>query len=191
MFIQGQEEGGEVPVPPTKRQSTTPGPAVTLNFEGADIRDVVRNILGDILNESYTIDPNVGGTVTIRTTSGIPRESLPATMEMLLRMNGATMTKEGGIWKILPAAAAVRGNVTPQLGGSTRALLPGFSVVIVPLRYVGVRQMASLLEPFVKDQTSVRVDELRNFLILSGTEYELRHLIQTIDMFDVNWMAGM
>ena len=27
-----------------------------LNFEGADLREVVRNILGDILNESYTID---------------------------------------------------------------------------------------------------------------------------------------
>jgi len=51
--------------------------------------------------------------------------------------------------------------------------------------------MAALLEPFVKDQTTVRVDELRNFLILSGTELELRHLYETIDMFDVNWLAGM
>jgi general secretion pathway protein D len=189
VLVQGQWEGGEVP--PTSQAARVAGPAVTLNFEGADIRDVVRNILGDILNESYTIDTNVGGTVTIRTTSGIPREALPATMEMLLRMNGATMTKESGIWKILPAAAAVRGNVTPQLGGSTRALPPGYSVLIVPLHYVGVRQMATLLEPFVKDQTSVRTDDLRNFLILSGTEYELKHLIATIDMFDVNWMAGM
>jgi len=188
ILVQGQEEGGEVPPTSIPRAA---GAAVTLNFEGADIRDVVRNILGDILNESYTIDPNVGGTVTIRTTSGIPRESLPATMEMLLRMNGATMTKEAGIWKILPAAAAVRGNITPQLGGTTRALPGGYSVIIVPLHYVGVRQMATLLEPFVKDQTTVRVDDLRNFLILSGTELELRHLIATIDMFDVNWMAGM
>jgi general secretion pathway protein D len=189
ILVAGQLEGGEVS--PYPRPNAPPGPAVTLNFEGADIRDVVRNIIGDILGESYTIDPNVGGTVTIRTTSGIPRETLPATMEMLLRMNGATMTKESGIWKILPAAAAVRGNLTPQLGGSTRPLPPGYSVQIVPLHYVGVRQMATLLEPFVKDQTTVRVDDLRNFMILSGTELELKHLIETIDMFDVNWMAGM
>ncbi len=32
---------------------------------------------------------------------------------------------------------------------------------------------------------------MRNLLILSGTELELRHLYETIDMFDVNWMAGM
>lgn len=189
VLVDGQVEGGDVP--PLKHPSPAPGPVVTLNFEGADIRDVVRNILGDILNESYTIDPAVGGTVTIRTTSGIPREALPATMEMLLRMNGATMTKEAGIWKILPAAAAVRGNVTPQLGSSNRPLPKGYSVQIVPLHYVGVRQMVTLLEPFVKDQTTIRVDDVRNFLILSGTELELQHLLETIDMFDINWMAGM
>jgi general secretion pathway protein D len=189
VLVEGQLPGGEVPT--ETRPPSAPGPAVTLNFEGADIRDVVRNILGDILNQSYVIDPSVGGTVTIRTTSGIPREALPATMEMLLRMNGATMTKEAGVWKILPAAAAVRGNLTPQLGGATRALPQGFSVLVVPLHYIGVRQMATLLEPFVKDQTTMRVDDLRNMLILSGTELELRHLIETIDMFDINWMAGM
>ena len=96
-----------------------------LNFEGADLREVIRNILGDILNENYTIDPAVGGTVTIRTSSGIPRDALPATLETLLRMNGATMVKEGGLYKIVPQAAAVRGNVTPQLGNSARALPPG------------------------------------------------------------------
>ena len=37
----------------------------------------------------------------------------------------------------------------------------------------------------------MRPDELRNMLILSGTERELRHLMDTIDMFDIDWMAGM
>jgi general secretion pathway protein D len=189
IFVEGQTKGGDVPSAP--KPASPPGAPVMLNFEGADIRDVVRNIIGDIMGESYTIDPNVGGTVTIRTTSGILRSALPATMEMLLRMNGATMTKEAGVWKILPAAAAVRGNLTPQLGGSNRALLPGYSVLVVPLHYVGVRQMAALLEPFVKDQTTVRVDDIRNLLILSGTELELKHLLDTIDMFDINWMTGM
>ena len=122
-----------------------------LNFEGADIREVIRNILGDILNVNYSIEGTVGGTVTLRTSSGIPREALPATLEMLLRANGAAMIKEEGIYKIVPAANVVRGNVTPQLGNSQRALPPGFSVQIVPLRYIGVREMMRILEPFAKD----------------------------------------
>ena len=193
-LVKGQLPGGGLP--PATPGAVASGPSVVLNFEAADLRDVVRNILTDMLNESYTIEPQVGGTVTIRTTSGIPREALPATLEMLLRMNGAAMVKENGIWKIVPAAAAVRGNVTPQLGNSTRALQPGFSVQIVPLRYMSARQMATVLEPFLKEATSVRVDDLRNLLILSGTELELRHLYQTdrhvrrqLDGWDVGWIV--
>ena len=102
VLVKGQQPGGGLPPAPPVQAT---GGGVVLNFEGADLREVVRNILGDILNESYTIDPAVGGTVTIRTSSGIPRDALPATLETLLRMNGATMVKEGGLYKIVPQAA--------------------------------------------------------------------------------------
>jgi general secretion pathway protein D len=189
VLVKGQQPGGGVP--PAPAVQPVPGGGVVLNFEGADIREVIRNILGDILNVSYSIEGTVGGTVTLRTSSGIPRDALPATLEMLLRANGAAMIKEEGIYKIVPAANVVRGNVTPQLGNSQRALPPGFSVQVVPLRYVGVREMVRILEPFAKDATAVRPDDLRNLVILSGTENELRHLLDTIAMFDVNWMEGM
>ncbi|MBK7592780.1 MAG: type II secretion system secretin GspD [Betaproteobacteria bacterium] len=188
VLVKGQQPGGKLP----PGQVTQPaGGGVVLNFEGADLREVIRNILGDILNESYTIDQSVGGTVTIRTSSGIPRDALIATLETLLRMNGAAMVKEGGLYKIVPQAAAVRGNLAPQLGNSARSLPAGYSVQIVPLRYIGVREMARILEPFVKDATAIRPDDLRNLLVLSGTERELKHLLDTIDTFDVDWMAGM
>ena len=188
VLVRGQQPGGTVPGSPAVQQA---GGGIVLNFEGADLREVVKNILGDILNESYTIDATVGGQVTIRTSSGIPRDAMPATLETLLRMNGATMVKEAGLYKILPSAAAVRGNVTPQLGNSQRALPPGFSVQIVPLRYIGTREMIRILEPLARDAAAVRPDDLRNLLILSGTERELKHLLETIDMFDVDWIAGM
>jgi len=188
VLVKGQLPGGGLP-PATPVQAT--GNSIVLNFEGADLREVVRSILGDTLGEAYTIDASVGGTVTLRTTTGIPREALPGTLEMLLRMNGAGMVKEGGMYRILPQAALVRGNITPQLGNSQRALPPGFSVQLVPLRYIGVREMLRILEPFAKDASAVRVDELRNMLILAGTEQELRHLVETVDMFDIDWMAGM
>jgi general secretion pathway protein D len=85
----------------------------------------------------------------------------------------------------------VRGNVTPQLGNSTRSLPAGYSVQIVPLRYVGVREMMRLLEPFARDAQAVRFDEFRNMMILSGTERELTNLIDAIALFDVDWLAGM
>ena len=189
VVVKGQEPGGALPNA-TGVQGVAGG-AVVLNFEAAELRDVIRNILGDILNVSYTIDPAVGGQVTIRTSAGIAREALPATLEMLLRMNGATMVREDGIFKIIPQAAAIRGNVSPQLGNSQRALPQGFSVQVIPLRYVGAREMLRILEPFAKDASAIRADDLRNLVILAGTETELRHLMNTVTMFDIDWMSGM
>jgi general secretion pathway protein D len=189
VVVKGQQPGGVLPPPLSQAQVT--GSGVVLNFEGADLREVVRNILGDILNESYMIDPAVGGQVTIRTSTGIPREALVATLETLLRMNGATLVKEGGVYKVLPQAAGIRGNVTPQLGNIQRALPQGFSVQIVPLRYVGVREMLRILEPFAKDAAALRGDDTRNLLILAGTESELRHMLDTVETFDIDWMSGM
>ncbi|MEE8279321.1 MAG: hypothetical protein V3R55_01290, partial [Alphaproteobacteria bacterium] len=40
---------------------------VTLNFADADVREVVRTILGDILKVNYIIDPKVEGTITVQT----------------------------------------------------------------------------------------------------------------------------
>ncbi len=111
VLVRGQQPGGLLP-PSTI--TTAAGGTVVLNFEGADLREVVRNVLGDILNESYTIDPNVGGQITIRTSSGIPRESLPATLETLLRMK---RTASATVWSLM-ASRSDEARTTTPLGGS-------------------------------------------------------------------------
>ncbi|MBK6395594.1 MAG: hypothetical protein IPF73_13630 [Betaproteobacteria bacterium] len=191
VMVNGQPPGGGLPPAGVTRREGEG--SVSLNFEGADIRDVIRNILGDILGQNYVIDPAVGGQVTIRTSSGLPRSALASTLETLLRMNGATMVYDDAnkLYKIVPQGAAVRGNVTPMLGNMNRALPSGFSVQIVPLSYVSSREMLKILEPLAKDAQAVRADDLRNLLILSGTERELRHMMDTIALFDVDWMRGM
>jgi tripartite-type tricarboxylate transporter receptor subunit TctC len=57
----------------------------------------------------------------MRTTAGIPRDALPATLETLLRMNCATMVKSGGLYMVVPqAAGSATDNVArllaPELG---------------------------------------------------------------------------
>ena len=166
-----------------------PGPEeASLNFEGLDIREVAKVILGDYLRESYTVHPTVAGTVTFRTIKPIPRRELLPTLEMLLRQNNAAVVIEDGIYKIVPIAM-VRGSVSPQLGGITTPIPAGFSVVVVPLKFVGAKEMAKLLEPFAADNT-VRIDEIRNLVIIAGHQREMKHLLDTVELFDVDWLAG-
>lgn len=175
--------------PKPARASPPPGPEeASLNFEGLDVREVAKVILGDYLKESYTVHPAVAGTVTFRTIRPIPLKDLLPTLEMLLRQNNAAVVKEEGIYKILPVSA-VRGSISPQLGTSAAAIPLGFSVIVVPLKYVGAREMQRLLEPFASDNT-IRIDETRNLVIIAGNQRELRHLIDTVELFDVDWLSG-
>ena len=161
----------------------------SLNFEAADIREVAKVILADYLKESYTIHPNVTGTVTFRTVRPIAMKDLLPTLEMLLRQNNAAVVREEGLYKVLPITA-VRGSLSPTLGNAYMpAIPPGFSVVVVPLRYVGAKEMERLLTPFANDYT-IRVDEARNLVILAGNQREIQHLLDTIQLFDVDFLAG-
>lgn len=160
------------------------------NFEGADIRAVVQAVMGDFLRESFTIHPQTSGTVTVRFSRAIARKDVIPTLEMLLRQNGQVMLREEGIYKIQPQAIGIRGATTPQVASGVAALPNGFSTQLIQLKFVGVNDMVRILEPYVTEAASVRKDELRNLLILAGTQRELKHMLEIIDLFDVDYLAG-
>ncbi len=180
-------KGTGVMVNSSPKKEALQGPAnVSLNFEGADIRDIAKTILAEILRVSYIVDPRVTGSISFRTTQPLSRDALLPTLETVLRMNGIVMIKENEIFKIMPIGGA-KGSLSPQIGGTTA----GFTMQVVPLKYVGSREMAKILEGVAADPTLVKSDELRNLVILAGTQNEMRHMLDTIEMFDVDWMSGM
>ena len=177
----------------TPPQPTLPsGPEeFSLNFEATDIRAIIQSIMGDYLRESFTIHPATAGTGTIRLSKPVSRKDLIPILEMMLRQNGQIMLREEGLYKIMPAAQGTRGSVTPQFGTTAAPLPPGFSVQIVQLKYVGAVDMQRILGPYVTDPAaSVQIDAVRNLIIISGTQRELRHLFDIIDLFDVDFLAG-
>jgi general secretion pathway protein D len=184
---------GLIRVPPTGGIAGAPdekaAPPISLNFENGDVREIVKNVLGDLLNENFMVDPRVTGTVTLRTPQGIARRDLVATLEILLRTVGASLVRDGQLWRVVPSVDAVAGITTPRLG-----LLngQGASVTVRPVRFIGAKEMQRLIAPFARGgEAAVRVDELRNLLFLTGSETEVRHLLEIAEMFDVDILAGM
>lgn len=162
---------------------------VSLNFENGDIREIAKNILGDLLQENFIIDPRVTGTISVRTPKGIKRSDLVPTFESLLRNVNAALVKDGNLWRVIPAAEAVPGLVTPRLMAVNGN---GLTVHILLVRNIGAKELQRVMLPFAKGgDAAVRVDELRNLLFLTGTEQEVKHLIEISTMFDIDLMAGM
>jgi general secretion pathway protein D len=170
------------PVPPASSGTQA---NVNLNFEGADVRDIAKTVLAEILQENYIVDPKVQGSISLRTVRPLPREALMPTLETVLRMNGVVMIKENDVFKIMPAAAS-KGSLSPVMGSAA-----GFTLQVVPLSYIGAREMAKILESVAADPALVKADEFRNLLIVAGTQNEIRHMLDTVEMFDVDWMSGM
>ncbi len=162
---------------------------IVLNFEGESLQSVVHTILGEVLQETFVIGPGVSGQVTFSTSKPVSREQLMPILELLLRWNGAAMVFTEGRYHILPVADAIRGNLTPVLSSKAQAM--GYEVRVVPLEFIGALEMAKILEPYVRDGAMVRVDPGRSMIFLAGTQEELRNYLQTVEVFDVDWLAGM
>jgi len=166
------------------------GAPVSLNLENGDVRELVKNVIVDTLQENVIIDPRVTGVVTIRTPKPLPRSELLPVLDTLLRSVGFALVKDGNLWRVLPQAEAIQGTATPR--PNVRNLGPGVGVVILPVKYVGAKELQRLMQPFARQpESAIRVDEVRNLLFLFGTETELKHLVEIADMFDVDLLSGM
>jgi general secretion pathway protein D len=179
------------PARPHATVTPTPTGAVTLNMVDADLREVVRMVLGDTLHVNYVIDPSVGGTITVQTSHPVARADLLAVLDAILRVNGAALVEAADLYKVVPIDQAMTSGLVPGIHPAQDVNRPGFGVVVVPLRFVSAATLAPLLQSFVPPGGSLQADPERNVLLLAGTEEELGTLTDLVSMFDVDWLAGM
>ena len=162
---------------------------VTLKFEQASITEVVHAVLGDMLDVSYSVHQPLAGDVTLHTASPIPKEKVLAVLETVLLSKGVLMVQDPeGIYHV-GTNATLKGLMRAPVKIGAQPF--GHSVVIVPLQYIGVAEMADILKPFAKPESVLRADALRNILILSGTKTQLDTWADLIDIFDVDVLKGM
>jgi general secretion pathway protein D len=164
---------------------------IVMNFVNADIQDVAKAILGDLLKVNYVIDPKVQGTITVQTSAALSRAALLPTLEHVLRLNGAALVPmDGAGYRIVPLADAPRGAPRGTVG-RTPGAGDGYGVQIVPLRYVTATEMQKILEPLASEGVVRVVDPARNLIVLAGPSQELAALVDTVRAFDIDWLAGM
>lgn len=163
----------------------------TLNFDDADLSEVAKTILDETLHINYVLSPKVTGKVTLQTTRPLAEDELIPTLEGLLRMNGGVLIKDHNMYRIEPDASALLDAPGAKLGLAGQGMPPGYQLRVAPLRFVGAKEMQKVLEPLMPPKSVVKVDEQRNMLMLAGTAEELEAALETIRLFDVDYMRGM
>ncbi len=155
---------------------------VMLNFADTDIKEVIRQILGDILHVNYVVDPAVAGTVTLETHQPVPKAQLMGTLETLLNQNGATLTQNGNIYRVIPSAVAL---TEPAMAGDVT-----FGSEVAALHYTSAKDLARVLQPFVGDSARLIADPNRNALLVSGEPNARAAIVNMIRAFDIDILAN-
>ena len=188
--------GPQAPVPaqpgvPGRPERTLPpspsgasGGMVSLNFNRADLVEII-HILAQHLRLTYTIDPEVKGTVTINSAEPLRTEDLLPIFHQVLRMNGAVAVRAGSIYRIMPIKDG-KGVARPV--GSSRE--DSFALQIVPVRFFAVGEMKKVLSPFVMPGGEIIENPRGNFLIIMDLPSNIQRLVELADLIDVQVFAG-
>jgi len=187
---QGAPPPRQAPTPPERRLLPPPrvpsggGGMVSLNFSRADLVEII-HILAQHLRLTYTIDPEVKGTVTIHSAEPLRAEDLLPIFHQVLRMNGAVAVRSGNIYRIMPIKDG-KGLVRPVGQGKEDS----FALQVMPVRFFAVAEMKKLLTPFLAPGGELIEYPRGNFLIIIDLPSNIQRLAEIADMIDVQVFAG-
>ena len=183
--------GNDRVIAPAKAATPVAGAAVSFNFEEAPVAEVVRTILGDVLKVDYVLHPPLSGTVTLATRTPVAPDQAVFLLESALQANGLGLMRDArGSYHVgRPDALKAIGGAVRQVSGGQ--LPPGSGAIVVPLQYIGATEMAAILRPMVPADALVRVDTVRNLLVMAGTRTQAEGWLDLVNTFDVDLLKGM
>jgi general secretion pathway protein D len=183
--------GNDRVVAPAKPAPRFEGAPIAFNFEEAPVADVVRTILGDLVKVDYVLHPPLSGTITLTTRAPVAPDHAMFLLESALQANGLALLRDArGSYHVgRPEVLRSIGSVVRQAG--SEPLPAGYGVILVPLQYIGAAEMAAILRPMMPADALVRVDTVRNLLVLVGTRSQAEGWMDLVTTFDVDLLKGM
>ena len=157
---------------------------VSLNFNRADLVEII-HIIAQHLRLTYTIDPEVKGTVTINSAEPLRTEDLLPIFHQVLRMNSAVAVRTGNLYHIMPIKEG-KGLARPM--GQNKE--DSFALQIVPVRFFSVAEMKRVLTPFLQPGGEIIENPRGNFLIIMDLPSNVQRLMEIADLIDVQVFAG-
>ena len=158
---------------------------VTLNFRGADVNEVARAVLGQILGVQYTVTPGLTAQVTLATPYPVARAEVLRLFEDALKQANLALVPQNGVFQIT-AVDSAKGSAPSANGGE----IAGFARDTITLQFVSADELKKLLDPILPGVV-VAADAQRNVLTVAGTTGQRSAVRDLVKQFDVNWLRGV
>lgn len=157
---------------------------IRLEFVNADVVQVVDAVIGGILEQNYAIDPQISGTITLRTPGPVTRQSVIPALEAALDPLSAVIVADAGVYAIArrPSNAAA----VPVADALTR----GYAAETLTLRFARPAEVRTLLQSAGFGDQVLQADQDRQQLVIAGTSQERLDIRRLAATADVDWFVG-
>jgi len=174
------------PQPPTPTRPASSRGSISLNFDDADVYQVIQTIFGDVMRVNYIVDPRVKGRVTFRSVAPIPTAQVLPIMETILRINGIGVVEDGGLYRVVPISEVAREPASVGFGRDPEKIpSAGKSLVqVVPILFLQSSEVIKLITPFLSTSAVVIDVPKTNQIIIVDTDASVRRILQFLATFD-------
>jgi general secretion pathway protein D len=136
---------------------------------------------------SLTIPPtkatSTQGDITLSFADTDIRTVLDQILDTILQQNYTMLVRSNGLYRVMPADLAA---ATPSLASDDG--LGG--AVLIPLQYAQAAPLAQMLQPYVSNTAKIVAAADQNALIVEGDPASRQALVNLIEAFDVDRLAG-
>ena len=162
---------------------------IVLNFEDADLYEVIKTI-ADLLKINYIVDPGVRGKVTIHTARRLSRKDLFPVFLQILEVNGLTAVKEGSLYRIVHTKDTPRMPIDSRLSLDQKdiPLTEKTIIQIIPLKFISTEEMTKLVKPFISAGGIIVPDPVSNTLIVVDKGINILKVLRLVQTFDINML---
>lgn len=161
-------------------QRTFTGDPITLDFQGADLRAVLRTF-AEISGLNIVIDPSIQGTVDV-SLRDVPWDQA---LDIILRANKLGYSVDGTIVRIVPVSVLAQETDDRKKLADANALAGELRVITRPLSYAQARDLVPIItKSALSPRGDVQIDTRTNTLIIRDLADRLQAASELIAALD-------
>lgn len=162
---------------------------IILNFDNASLRDVI-NTISSITKENFILSSGLDARITIHSATKIRVSEVLSVFESVLEANGMAIVKSGNFYKIVLITTTKQKPIEVLKGSEVKSIPTEYVdrpiTQIVPVKYVPVREVSSVLKPMLSQYGNITPNSRNNLLIINDTASNIRRLLTVLKEIDVD-----
>jgi type IV pilus secretin PilQ/predicted competence protein len=155
------------------------GEKISLDFQNADINDILR-LIAEVSGLNIIAGGDVQGSVTTRMID-VPWDQA---LEVILKINGLAQEREGNIIRVAPAERFMKEREASLQARQAENQAEPTITQVVPVNYANVAELRNNLDKLKSDRGTIDIDPRTNTMIITDIKKNLDDILSLVDTLD-------